>query len=141
MTARARGARERRNREKRREATNRQVLAAAQRTMMTTRATLEPYQYHDGQLIHVVMKDKRNFNVNAFGKNDWVERVVWATMCDRVIAVGHPNFLASKRAPTCVSCASDVVRWRLVDEPGRYDHMSVTTTTREILKLFSDDPL
>jgi hypothetical protein len=94
-----------RKRQKDRVATEAKILEAARGTSMKDPMPLR-YQWLDGSLVHRVVKDRRSFNVNIGGRNNWVTRVVYSTICGHVIAIDLAKFLSSSRPPNCVYCVA-----------------------------------
>jgi len=61
--------------------------------------------YHDGKLVHSVFHGKRSFAKPS--SIEWTEQTVWATGCNKVIAVERARFSWTKRPVTCLTCAVD----------------------------------
>lgn len=62
----------------------------------------DAFGFHDGKLVHTVFHGKRTISTPS--SPVWSEYVVWATGCNKVIAIEKPRFAQTKRAVTCLVC-------------------------------------
>lgn len=60
--------------------------------------------YHDGQLIHLVMRDKRSFGDARWTSINWGEHITYSTVCGLLLALDEARFAKTRKFSTCLGC-------------------------------------